>query len=137
MKLRMANIQFGLLTLFFSACVGGLALGGTFNEQSIQDGNHLLGLARFYLREGHSHGNFISFFNIFVGLLLNNLTLSEKQKKIASYAAMLAIFLPLGLFIKGLMGASDDAPPIGIIGILGMVVALVILIYGAFKTKQA
>jgi hypothetical protein len=136
MKLRMANIQFGLTTLFISACIGGLALGGTFNEQSVQDGNHLLDLARFYLREGHSHGNFISFFNIFVGLLLSNLNLSEKLKKIASYAAMLAIFLPLGLFIKGLMGASEDAPPLGIIGILGMVVALIILIYGAFRTKQ-
>jgi len=50
---------------------------------------------------------------------------------------MLAILLPLGLLVKGLMGASDDAPPFGIIGVVGVAVALIILIIGAFKTKEA
>ena len=136
MNLRIANIRFGFTFLFITACIGGMALGGTFNEQSVQDGNHLLNLTRFYLREGHSHGNFMAFFNIFVGLVLNNLTLSDKLKRICSYSAMAAIFLPLGLFIKGMMDASDDAPPVGLIGVLGIAIALIILIYGAFKTKQ-
>jgi len=137
MKLRIANIRFGFTALFVTACIGGLALGGTFNEHSIQEGNHLLGLARFYLREGHSHGNFMSIFNILVGLTLENLVLSERLKKICSYSAMASIMLPIGLFVKGAMGASDDAPPIGMIGVLGITIALVILIMGAFKTKQA
>ena len=111
-------------------------LGGTFNEYSVKDGNHLLGIGRFYLREGHLHGNFMSFFNLFVGLILNNLQLSEKMKKICSYSAMASILLPLGLFIKGMMGGSEDAPPFGILGILGIVIALIILIIGAFKTAQ-
>ena len=92
MKLRLANIRFGVTSLFLTAVIGGMALGGTFNEQSVQDGNHLLSLTRFFLREGHSHGNFMGFFNLFVGLILNNLNLSEGLKKTCSYAAMAAIF---------------------------------------------
>ena len=77
MNLRIANIRFGLTTLFITACVGGMALGGTFNDYSVQEGNHVLGLAHFYLREGHSHGNFMSIFNLLVGLILNHLALSD------------------------------------------------------------
>lgn len=137
MNLRMANIRFGLAALFITAVMGGMALGGTFNDQSVQDGNHLLSLARFYMREGHSHGNFMSFFNLFVGLILNQLALSEKLKKVCSYAAMAAFFLPIGLAAQGFAGAPDNFPPIGLIGIIGIATALIILIIGAFKTKQA
>jgi len=136
MKLRLANIRFGFTFLLFSAVIGGMMLGVTFNEQSIQDGNHLLSLARFYMREGHSHGNFMAFFNIFVGLTLNNLNLTEKAKKIASYSAMAAVMLPIGLALQGLAGAPADFPPIGMIGILGITMSLVILIMGSFKTKE-
>lgn len=136
MKLRMANIRFGFLSLFITAVVGGMALGGTFNEQSVQDGNHLLGLARFYMREGHSHGNFMGFFNLFVGLILANLSLSDGLKKVCSYGAMLSIFLPIGLAAQGFAGAPENFPPIGLIGIIGIAVALIILIIGSFKTAQ-
>jgi Na+/H+ antiporter NhaA len=132
MNLRMANIRFGLAALFVTA-----VMGGTFNDQSVQDGNHLLSLARFYMREGHSHGNFMSFFNLFVGLILNQLSLSEKLKKICSYGAMASFFLPIGLAAQGFAGAPEIFPPIGLIGIIGIATALLILIVGAFKTKQA
>lgn len=136
MPLKMANIRFGFLSLFITAVVGGMALVGTFNEQSVQDGNHLLGLARFYMREGHSHGNFMGFFNLFVGLILANLNLSDGLKKACSYGAMLSIFLPIGLATQGFAGAPEDFPPIGLIGIIGIAVALIILIIGSFKTAQ-
>ena len=100
MKLRMPNIIFGLTVLFITAVMGGMTLGVTFNDQSIQDGNHLLTLQRFFLREGHSHGNFMCFYNLFTGLLLNNLNLSDRLRTVASYAAMAAIFLPIGLAWK-------------------------------------
>jgi hypothetical protein len=135
MNLYLPNIRFGFTALLISACFGGLALGATFNDNAITDGTHVLGMARFYLREGHSHGNFMAFFNIFVGLVLPHLALSDKMKKICSYSAMASILLPLGLFTKGLMGGGDDAPPFGIIGILAIIIALIILIIGAFKTK--
>ena len=134
MKLRIANIRFGVTALFVTACVGGMMLGGTFADQSVQDGNHLLGLNRFFLREAHSHGNFMAIFNILVGLLVNNLNLSEKAKTACSYSAMLAFMLPVGLLVTGIMGLGN-APPIGLIGILGAATALIILIIGAFKTK--
>lgn len=135
MNVHLPNIRFGLVALFITACIGGMTLGATFNEHAVTEGNHVLGMARFYLREGHSHGNFMAFFNIFVGLLLPHLALSAKMKKICSYSAMLAILLPAGLFIKGLMGGIEEPPPIGLIGVLGVAVALIILIIGAFKTK--
>jgi hypothetical protein len=78
----------------------------------------------------------MSIFNLLVGLILNHLTLSEKLKTIVSYSAMAAIMLPVGLFVKGAMGGGD-VPPIGMIGVLGVSVALIIMIIGAFKTKQA
>ena len=111
MKLRMPNIIFGLTVLFITAVMGGMTLGVTFNDQSIQDGNHLLTLQRFFLREGHSHGNFMCFYNLFTGLLLNNLNLSERLRTIASYAAMAAIFLPIGLAWKGAMGGVTVLRP--------------------------
>ena len=131
----MSNIRFGFTLLLITTVLGGMALGSTFDAQSVQEGNHLLDLARFYMREGHSHGAFICFFNLFVGLIINHLNLSENLKKIGSYAAMAAIFLPIALLSKGLAGAPNDFPPFGIIGVLGMFIALVILILGAFKTK--
>ena len=107
-------------------------MGGTFNEYSIQEGNHILGMARFYLREGHSHGNFMSIFNILIGLTLENLMISERLKKICSYSAMAAIMLPVGLFLTGVMGGDPaNVPPIGMIGILGVAASLIIMIIGA------
>ena len=136
MTLRMTNIKFGFVVLFITAVSGGMALGGTFNQYSIKDGYHMLEISRFFLREGHSHGNFMALFNLFVGIIINNLNLSDKLKKIGSYAAMTAIFLPIGLALNGTFGA-EQVPPIGVIGILGVATALVILIIGSFKTKQA
>jgi len=134
MTLRMANIKFGFVVLFITAVTGGMALGGTFNQYSIKDGYHMLEISRFFLREGHSHGNFMALFNLFVGIIINNLNLSDKLKKIGSYAAMIAVFLPIGLALNGIFGA-EHVPPIGVIGILGVATALVILIIGSFKTK--
>jgi len=131
----MTNIKFGFVVLFITAVSGGMALGGTFNQYSIKDGYHMLEMTRFWLREGHSHGNFMALFNLFVGIIINNLDLSDKLKKVGSYAAMAAIFLPIGLFLNGVFGA-DHVPPIGIIGILGVATALIILIIGSFKTAQ-
>lgn len=136
MSLRMANIRFGFVFLFLTAVCGGMALGGTFDQYSVKDGYHMLELARFYLREGHSHGNFMALFNLFTGLIINNLSLSETLKKVGSYAAMAAVFLPIGLAVKGAAGAAE-VPPIGLIGILGIAVALIVMVFGAFKTKQA
>jgi hypothetical protein len=132
----MPNIIFGLTVLFITAVMGGMTLGVTFNDQSINDGFHLLTLERFYLREGHSHGNFMCLYNLFVGILLNNLNLSEILKTVASYAAMAAILLPIGLAWKGALGGIVEPPPVAIIGILGVAVSLGIMVFGAWRTRS-
>ncbi len=135
MNLRMPNIAFGFTVLFLSAVVGGMALGGTFDANSVKEGYHMLSIARFYLRDGHSHGNFICFYNLFVGIILNHLALSARARTICSYGAMVGILLPVGLAAKGAAGAPVDFPPIGIIGIAGIALSLLILIYGSFRGR--
>lgn len=136
MKLYMPNIIFGFSVLFITAAIGGMYLGSTFNEQAIQNGIHNLQIQRFFLREGHSHGNFMCIYNILVGIVLANLTLSDKLKKISSYAAMAAIFLPIGLAWKGVLGGVEEPPPIAMIGILGIALSLIIIIYGSWKSRE-
>ena len=137
MTLRIPNILFGFTMLFITAVLGGMTLGATFDAQSVSDGYHSLSLQRFYLREGHSHGNFMCFFNLFVGLTVNNLQLSERLKTVCSYSAMAAILLPIGLAAKGAAGAPADFPPFGLIGVVGVAVALVILIVGTWRSRKA
>lgn len=55
MKIGKTNVVAGLLAMFIAA-VGGLVLGITFDANSVRNGDHILSLVRFYLREGHSHG---------------------------------------------------------------------------------
>jgi len=136
MKLYLPNIIFGFSVLFLTAFIGGSILGGTFNTQSVHDGFHTLSLQRFFLREGHSHGNFMAIYNVLIGLVLGNIFLSERTKKIASWSAMAAIFLPVGLAWKGMLGGLTDPPPVAFIGILGMGISLALVVYGASRTKQ-
>ena len=75
-------------------------------------------------------------YNLFVEILLNNLNLSDIFKTVASYAAMTAILLPIGLAWKGALGEIAEPPPVGIIGILGVTVSLVITVFGAWKTRS-
>ena len=56
------NIIAGFMGLLLAG-FGGMALGFTFDQFAVQDGNHVLSIVRFYLREGHSHGMPVSFFN--------------------------------------------------------------------------
>lgn len=134
MAIYKANIAFGFTVLLGTAVVGGTLLGGSFDANSVHDGFHALPIARFYVREGHSHGNFMAFFNLFVGLTLPHLAMSPRARRVCSVAAMLAVFLPLGLAAKGFAGAPDDFPPIGVIGILGAAVAVAMLAWAAWRT---
>lgn len=128
------NIIFGLVIVFIAA-LGGLALGRTFDDNAVREGEHILELARFYLRGGHTHGMFIAFLNLFIGILMTRLSLSDLLKKVCSIAAILSVFLPIALAAKGAAGAPDDFPHFGIIGILGFLIAVGIAIYGALKLK--
>jgi hypothetical protein len=130
MRFGRVNVVAGALGLLVGS-LGGLVLGATFDQHAVKDGFHLLTLARFYLREGHSHTMPISLLNLIVGMLLDRLALSDRLKRACSWLTVLALVLPLGLAAKGAAGAPASFPPIGIIGALGFVGAVLLLIVGS------
>ena len=130
------NIVAGFTGLLLAAC-GGLALGFTFDQFAVRDGDHVLSVVRFYLREGHSHGMPIAFFNLFIGLLLVRVHLSDRLKKTVSILALIAFFLPIGLAVKGAAGAPTDFPPIGMIGVLGIMGSSIIMLIGALRIPRS
>ena len=135
-------MNYGKLNLVAGACVlvlaamGGMALGATFDQYSVKDGNHLLSEVRFYLREGDSHGMPIALLNLIVGLAIDRLALSDLWKRIGSIAAVCAFVLPIGLAAKGVAGAPAGFPPFGLIGIIGFVLTAGIIAVGAFRLKR-
>ena len=97
----------------------------------------MLSIVRFYLREGHSHGMPISFYNLFIGFLLDRVQLSDRLKTTCMILALFAFFLPIGLVAKGAAGAPTDFPPIGIIGVLGVLGSTFIMLIGALRIPRA
>lgn len=124
------NIMVGVLGLLLAA-LGGLALGLTFDKFSVKEGNHVMSVARFYLREGHSHGMPIALFNLILGSFIDRWFASQRLKKICSWSAVAAMALPLFLAAKGAAGAPAHLPPLGLIGVLGLFVCLVALLLGS------
>jgi hypothetical protein len=113
-----------------------MALGLTFDVYSVRDGNHVLSVVRFYLREGHSHGMPIALFNLVVGALVDRLGLADRSKRICSLAAIVGLVLPLGLALKGASGASSSFPPIGLIGVFGLLTSACFLLAGALRMRS-
>ena len=118
------------------AGLGGMALGLTFDRYSVRDGNHLLSLARFYLREGHSHGMPMALFNLVVGALVDRLGLSDRSKRLCSITAVVGLVLPFGLALKGASGAPASFPPIGLIGVFGFLTSVCFLLVGALRMRS-
>jgi hypothetical protein len=129
------NIVAGFIGLILAVC-GGMILGLTFDRFSVQDGNHVMSIVRFYLREGHSHGMPISFFNLFIGLLVDRMVLSNGLKKACSILGLFAYFLPIGLVLKGASGAPSNFPPIGMIGVFAVLATIFIMLIGALRIQR-
>jgi hypothetical protein len=128
LKYGKKNLIVGAIGLAASG-LAGAALGITFDAQSVQEGNHLLSLSRFYMREGHSHSMPMAMINLIVGLLIDRWLANDTAKKIASYSAMATFVLPIGLALKGFAGAPADYPPIGMVGVVGFLVMAFTLIF--------
>ena len=135
MKFGRANVVAGAAGLLLAG-LGGMALGLTFDVYSVRDGNHVLSVVRFYLREGHSHGMPIALFNLVVGALVDRLGLADRSKRICSLAAIVGLVLPLGLALKGASGASSSFPPIGLIGVFGLLTSACFLLAGALRMRS-
>ncbi|PJZ69867.1 hypothetical protein CH373_13565 [Leptospira perolatii] len=136
MKIGKFNLIVGATGLLIAAC-GGLVLGATFDQYSVRNGDHLLSLVRFYLREGHSHGMPISLYNLIIGLYVDKLELPNKGKWTLAIAAACGLLLPVGLAIKGAAGAPAEFPPVGMPGVLGMLVSIILLLVGAIRMKKS
>ncbi|EMO25946.1 hypothetical protein LEP1GSC170_5139 [Leptospira interrogans serovar Bataviae str. HAI135] len=80
------NVVAGFTAMLLAA-MGGFALGATFEANAIKDGQYVLNIVRFYLREGHSHGMPIAMYNMVVGLWIDKIALSDRTKLVASWAA--------------------------------------------------
>lgn len=130
-RINLVAGAFGLLL----CAVGGLALGMTFEAHSVKAGEHVLSLARFYLREGHSHGMPVAILNLVVALVVDRLALSDGQKRACSWLTVGAFVLPIGLAAKGAAGAASTFPPIGMIGVLAFLGAVILLAMGARRAS--
>ncbi|AXR59751.1 hypothetical protein [Leptospira mayottensis] len=123
-------------TAMLLAAMGGFALGATFDTNVVKDGQYILSIVRFYLREGHSHGMPIAMYNMIVGLWIDKVALSNRSKLIASWAAVCGLLLPIGLALKGAAGAPANFPPVGLPGILGMFTSIILLLIGAIRIQR-
>ena len=135
MKFGRANVVAGAAGLLLAG-LGGMALGLTFDTYSEKEGNHLLSIVRFYLREGHSHGMPIALFNLMVGSLVDRLGLTDRSKRLCSISAIAGLVLPFGLALKGASGAPSSFPPIGLIGDFGMLASVCFLLVGALRMRS-
>ncbi|EMJ97596.1 hypothetical protein [Leptospira alstonii] len=129
------NVVAGFSAMLLAA-MGGFALGATFDANVVKDGQYVLSIVRFYLREGHSHGMPIAMYNMVVGLWIDKVVLSNRAKSIASWAAVCGLLLPIGLAMKGAAGAPANFPPVGLPGIFGMFVSIILLLIGALRIKR-
>jgi len=134
MKFGRVNVVAGAVGLLLAG-LGGMALGLTFDTYCVRDGNYLLSIVRFYLREGHSHGMPIALFNLVVGSLVDRLGLADRSKRLCSITAIVGFVLPFGLALKGASGAPSNFPPIGLIGVFGLLTSVCFLLVGALRMR--
>jgi hypothetical protein len=66
---------------------------------------------------------------------VDRLALSDRLKRACSWLCLTAFVLPLGLAAKGAAGAPADFPPLGMIGVVGFVGAVVLLVLGARRVS--
>jgi hypothetical protein len=125
------NIALGFTGLFLAA-LGGFALGITFDNFAVQNGEHVLTLGRFFLREGHSHGMPIALYNLIIGIgLQHGWVDGSMADRIASIGAAVGFLLPIGLILRSLAG--PNLAPIGMLGALGLLASFVTCLISAWK----
>ena len=117
------NVALGFAGLAVAA-LGGLALGATFDQYAVRNGDHVLSLTRFFLREGHSHGMPIALYNLVLGLSLAHWIEGAMARKVASLGAALGFLLPIGLVLRVLVG--PQLALVGMLGALGLTVSFLL-----------
>ncbi len=135
MKFGRLNIIVGGVAIFIAA-FGGFALGKTL-ESNFQNGFYVLTLGRVLLKAGHSHGMPFAFYNLIIGLLVDRLELDDKWKKYCSILAVMALFMPIGLALRGAFNGSEAFEPVAIIGSLSFLASAAIVVKGGLAIKAS
>jgi len=78
----------------------------------------------------------IALFNLVVGSLVDRLELADRSKRLCSITAMVGLVLPFGLALKGASGAPSSFPPIGLIGVFGLLTSVCFLFVGALRMRS-
>ena len=135
---RRPDMQYGRLNVIvggialFVATVGGFALGFTL-DPFFERGSYELPFWRFLLRAGHTHGMPFSFYNIIIGILVGQLVLTDKWKRVCSVCAALALLMPIGLVLRGLTGGTTTFVPVVLLGSFFFLASAAIVISGAIR----
>ncbi len=129
-------MQFGRLNLIVGALglllasMGGFALGATYGGL-YEQGFYAIDLVRSLLKAGHTHGQPLAMYNLIFALLIGRLALSERSRKIASWATALSMLLPIGLILRGLTGGELYFAPIALFGGFCLIVSAGFLLVGS------
>ncbi len=123
------NVIVGGIAIFVAA-IGGFGLGFSL-DPFFPKGFYEIPLWRLLLRAGHTHGMPFALYNLIIGLLLGQLVLSDKWKRICSVCGALALIMPIGLVLRGVTGGAMTFAPVALIGAFFFLVSAAIVIAGA------
>ncbi len=104
--------------------IAGQSLTLYMGEGALRTPNRLL----------HVHSALLAFLNIFYGLNIDSVKLSDNTKRLGSILAVAgAILVTLGFYFLQVMSLSSLGFPFRVLGGISLVVAIVIIAAGQFK----
>lgn len=123
------NLVVGAVGILF-ASLGGMALG-MFYPDRFAEGPYAIGHAAALIRGGHTHGQPLAMYNLIFAALIGKVVLPDRSRRIASRAAALGMFMPIGLALRGMADASMIFAPVTMIGAIGFMVSAGFLLAGS------
>lgn len=129
------NLVFGAVILLVGT-FGGIALAMTL-DPILADGEYDLASVRFFFRDAHSHAMPFALLNLIVGMLIPRLALSDRSRTVCGVTAASSFFLPLALFLRGVLYPSAAPAPLAFIGATCFMVTAVLVIIGAMRPSSA
>ena len=123
------NKKFGWVWLLIGPLMGLYIMGqfsslGAAYTEALRTPNRLL----------HAHGALLAFLNIFYGLSIDSVPLSDKTRKLGSVLAIVgAVLVTAGFYVLQVTPLRDLSFPLRVLGGAGVVVSILIMAFGQFK----
>lgn len=130
-----ANLVAGALTLVL-ASIAGFALAAGM-EANFAEGFLQLTYPKALVKAAHSHGQPFGLFNLLVAVLMPHLGLEEKERLWLGRLAILALAMPVGLGLRGLMEGSWVPAPLSFLGGFSFLGATLLLLKGGWAKRPA